>query len=64
MNTKPAIDPRTDELLTALASIVVDELIQLKAKGMTPEQIQKLCGEDIPPLPTVKVRKRRQAKVT
>lgn len=64
MNTKPAIDPRTDELLTALASIVVDELIQLKAKGMTPEQIQKLYDEDILPLPTVKVRKRRQAKVT
>ena len=56
------IDERTDALLTALASIVVDEIMQLRDKGMTPADIKKLYAEDVPPMPTVPARKRRHKK--
>lgn len=56
------IDEKTDALLTALASIVVDEIIRLRDMGMTPDAIMRMYAEDIQPPPSVPTRKRRTKK--
>ena len=56
------LDKQKDDLLTALASIVVDEIMQLRDKGMKPADIEAYYEEEIPPMPTLPSRKRRQKK--
>ena len=56
------LDTRTNDLLSALASIVVDEIMQLRDQGMKPADIEAYYAEEIPPMPTVPIRKRRQKK--
>lgn len=56
------MDAGTDAMLTALASIVVDEIMRLRDKGMKPADIEALYAAEIPPMPTVPIRKRRQKK--
>lgn len=41
-NGEPQISAEVDAMLTALASVVVDELIALKDSGMSPGKIEEL----------------------
>ena len=59
------LDERMDSLLTALASVVVDELIALKNMGMTAADIKRLYAQELPtlaPVPTLKRRRRKEAE--
>lgn len=62
MSTKPGrseapSNQRVDDMLSALASVVVDELIRLKKAGMTPEDIKQLYVRGLPKAPAVPVPK-------
>lgn len=57
-----AVDERMDGLLTTLASVVVDELITLRNSGMEPAAIKALYEQELPQMPVMRPRQRRQRK--
>ncbi len=56
------ITPAQDEMLRALASVVVDEWMSMRSKGVTPAEIERLYTQEIPAIPAIPKRKCRQGK--
>ena len=56
------ITPEQDAMLSALAGIVVDELLALRNRGMKPTDGRRLYTQELPAMPTVPTRRRRGGK--
>jgi hypothetical protein len=56
------ITEEEDAILAALAGVVVDQLLDMKKKGINPSEIERLFGQPPPAIPIVPERKRRQHK--